>query len=183
MGIFFGLLTGHFSRINKTIGSINNFFRFIPPLALAPLFLVWFGIGEVSKILLLAWPSFFPVWISTHNGVKNIENKYLLVARSLDVKKLFFIKDIVLRGSMDYILNGARIGVGIAFSVLIAAEMLGAYLGMGYRISVMHSVYRVDIMLSYIILLGLLGLVVDKLFMVFSRKLTPWKEKIANREF
>lgn len=177
VGTIFGVLTGHIVLVNKTIGKVSNFFRFIPPLALVPLFLVWFGIDEFSKISLLAWTAFFPVWISTHNGVKNIENKYFLVAKSLGVKKLFFIKEVILKGSMNYILNGARIGVGIAFSVLIAAEMIGAYSGLGYRIFFLQSVYRIDRMISYIIILGIMGLLFDKGFLYLSRKLTPWKNE------
>lgn len=175
LAIAFGVLTGHISLIDNTFGQISNFLRFIPPLAMIPLFLVWFGIGEVSKIGLLAWTCFFPTWISVHNGVRNIENKYLLIAKSLKVKKLFFMKEIVFKGSMDYILNGSRIGVGVAFSVLVAAEMLGAYAGVGYRIFFLQSVYRIDRMMGYIVVLGIIGLVIDKLFVILSKRLTPWK--------
>jgi len=177
LAILFGIISGHVAIVDKTAGQISNFFRFIPPLALVPLFLVWFGIGEVSKIGLLAWTSFFPSWISVHNGVKNIENKYLLVAKSLNVKKMYFFKDIILKGSMNYILNGARIGVGFAFSVLVAAEMLGAYAGVGYRVFFLQSVYRVDRMLGYIIVLGFIGLLFDRMFLLLSKRLTPWKNE------
>jgi len=174
-GVLLGVITGHFSSINETFGKFINFFRFIPPLALVPLFLLWFGIGEFSKIGLLAWTCFFPVWISSHNGVKNLENKYLLVAESLNIKGFDFIKEILFKGSIDYILSGARIGVGIAFSVLIAAEMIGAYAGMGYKIFFLQSVYRVDKMIGYIIILGILGITIDRLFLLISKKITPWK--------
>jgi len=174
-GVLLGIVTGHFSSVNETFGKFINFFRFIPPLALVPLFLLWFGIGEFSKIGLLAWTCFFPVWISSHSGVKNLENKYMLVAKSLSIKGFDFVKEILFKGSIDYILSGARIGVGIAFSVLIAAEMIGAYAGMGYRIFFLQSVYRVDKMIAYIIILGLLGIIIDRLFLLMSKKITPWK--------
>lgn len=174
-GILFGMITGHFSQINETFGKFTNFFRFIPPLALVPLFLLWFGIGEGSKIGLLAWTCFFPAWISTYNGVKNLENKYYLVAKSLNIGGFYFIREVLFKGSLNYILNGARIGIGIAFSVLIAAEMIGAYAGLGYRIFFLQSVYRVDIMVAYIITLGILGIIIDRLFVLLSKKITPWK--------
>ncbi len=174
-GILFGMITGHFSQINETFGKFTNFFRFIPPLALVPLFLLWFGIGEGSKIGLLAWTCFFPVWISTYNGVKNLENKYYLVAKSLDIRGFYFIREVLFKGSFNYILNGARIGIGISFSVLIAAEMIGAYAGLGYRILFLQSVYRVDLMIVYIITLGILGIIIDWLFVLLSKKFTPWK--------
>lgn len=176
-GVLIGLITGHISFINRTFGQILNFFRFIPPFALIPLFLIWFGIGELSKVLLITLACFYPVWISTYHGVKNIEKKYLLVAKSLEIKKMFFIKEIVLKGSMNYILNGARIGIGLAFSVLIAAEMLGAYSGLGYRIFFLQSIYRVDMMVAYIIVIGALGMIFDKTFMIFSKKITVWKDE------
>jgi len=175
--ILLGIISGHITVVDDTFGQVSNFLRFIPPLALVPLFLLWFGIGEVSKIGLLAWTSFFPSWISVHNGVKNIENRYLLVAKILNVKKLYFFKEIILKGSLNYILNGARIGVGFAFSVLVAAEMLGAYAGVGYRIFFLQSVYRVDRMIGYIIVLGFIGLLFDRMFMSLCKKITPWKNE------
>lgn len=174
-GILFGIITGHSSQFNETFGKFANFFRFIPPLALVPLFLLWFGIGEGSKIGLLAWTCFFPVWISTYNGVKNLENKYYLVAKSLDIRGFYFIREVLFKGSLNYILNGARIGIGIAFSVLIAAEMIGAYAGLGYRIFFLQSVYRIDIMMAYLIILGILGVIIDGSFVLLAKKLTPWK--------
>lgn len=178
--IFFGILTGHISIVNKTFGNIWNFLRFIPPLALVPLFLLWFGIGELSKIGLLAWTSFFPTWISVHAGVKSLEKKYLLVGKSLSVKKFWFMKEIVLKGSINYIINGARVGVGFAFSVLVAAEMLGAFAGVGYRISFLQSIYRIDRMIGYILILGALGLIFDRIFMKLSKHVTPWKNELKN---
>jgi len=180
LAVFFGILTGHISMMDKTMGNLWNFLRFIPPLALVPLFLLWLGIGEFSKIGLLAWTSFFPAWISVHAGVKSLENKYLLVAKSLSVKKTWFLKEIVFKGSTNYIVNGARVGVGFAFSVLVAAEMLGAFAGVGYRISFLQSVYRIDRMIGYIIILGAIGLIFDRLFMKLSKHFTPWKNEAKN---
>ena len=180
IGIIFGLITGRIKRIDETAGQIVNFLRFIPPLALVPLFLLWLGIGEFSKIGLLAWTSFFPAWISVHAGVKSLENKYLLVAKSLSVKKTWFLKEIVFKGSTNYIVNGARVGVGFAFSVLVAAEMLGAFAGVGYRISFLQSVYRIDRMIGYFIILGAIGLIFDRLFMKLSKHFTPWKNEAKN---
>ncbi|HLC96992.1 MAG TPA: ABC transporter permease [Candidatus Nanoarchaeia archaeon] len=176
-GILFGLITGEFAFANETFGQLANFFRFIPPLALVPLFIVWFGIGESPKVLLLAFTAFFPVWISTFNGVQNIEEKYRLVAKSLNIRKLFLIKEIIMKGSLPYILNGARLGISFAFSVLVAAEMLGAYFGIGYRLSFLQSVYKIDLMIGYIIILGIIGLVIDRFFLSISKKLTPWKNE------
>jgi NitT/TauT family transport system permease protein len=174
-GISYGLLTGKSEIFNKTTGNISNFFRFIPPLALIPLFLVWFGISELSKILVLAWTVFFPVWISTHNGIGNIEKKYLLLAKSLAVRPFYMIKEIILKGTLPYILNGARIGIGVGFSVLVAAEMLGAFSGLGYRIFFLQSVYRIDLMVGYIIFIGIIGIAFDRIFLFASKKLVWWK--------
>ena len=178
VGIMFGLITGRVAFVNNTLGNIANFFRFTPTLAIVPLFLVWFGIGESSKIFLLAWGAFFSVWISTHSGIKDLENKYLLVAKSLDVKRLFFWKNIILKGSINNIINGTRIGMGVAFMILIAAEMLGAYSGIGYRIFFFQSVYRIDKMVGYILVISLIGLLVDKIFVIMAKRFTPWKDNV-----
>lgn len=175
-GILFGLLTGHFFILNDTAGQILNFIRFVPPLALIPLFILWLGIGEMPKIILISLACFYSVWISTHEGIQNIESRYLTTARSLCVSKRSFFAYIALPGSMNFILNGIRIGIGLAFSVLIAAEMLGAYSGLGYRISFVQSTFRVDIMIGYIILTGILGLLIDRLFIYLCKITVPWKD-------
>ena len=177
-GVLFGLMTSRIQYIHETIGQVATFFRFIPPLALVPLFLLWFGIGEFSKISLILWTTFFPVWLNTHHSIQSIEKNYLLAAKSLQVKRLYFIKNILLQGSLPTIFQGVRIGIGFAFSVLIAAEMIGAYAGLGHRIFFLQSVYRTDRMLGYILVLGLLGLIVDKVFIVITKKITPWKNGI-----
>jgi len=165
IGVACGLITGKIYFADKTFGQVSNFLRFIPPLALVPLFLIWFGIGEISKISLLFWTAFFPVWISTHIGIKNIGKRFILVAKSLKVNRIYFIKDILLKGSLTYILSGSRIGIGFGFSVLVASEMIGAYSGIGHRIS----------MIGYIIVLGIIGLIVDTIFVMISKKMTPWR--------
>ena len=174
-GIIFGIATGYLSFLNETIGCILNFFRFIPPLALVPLFLLWLGIGETSKISLILWASFFPVWVNSSHSIKEIEKKYYWVAKSLNVKKGFMIKNILFRGSLSAIMNGARIGIGIGFSVLVAAELLGAYSGLGYRIGFLQSVYRVDLMVAYIVIVGCLGMIFDSIFLKLTKKVIPWE--------
>ena len=176
LGVALGLITAKWIAALESIGAAMHFFRFIPPLALIPLFLVWMGTGETAKIAVLAWTTFFPVWLSTHDAILHISRHYGLLTKSLRIKTGFLLKQVLFRGSLASILTSARVGIGITFSVLVAAEMLGAYAGIGYRIALFQSVYQVDRMIAYILVLGILGFLLDKIVALVSARLTRWKQ-------
>ncbi|MBN2067655.1 MAG: ABC transporter permease [Candidatus Diapherotrites archaeon] len=177
LGIVVAIFTAKVEIFNDSVGQLLHFSRFIPPLALVPLAVLWLGIGEQSKVGLIMWAAFFPVWLNTIAGVRNIERKHLLAAKNLGAGNLRMLKEVVLPSSAPFIVSGSRIGLGFGFSVLIAAEMAGAFSGLGFRIALLHDVFRIDKMIADIIVLGLLGLAADRLLVFSSKKLLPWLEK------
>jgi len=176
-GISFGLLTGRIKFIEKTIGPIIQLLRPIPSIALVPLAIVWFGLGEISKYFLVFWGAFFPIWVNTHLGAKAVDRKILWAAKSLGAKGTKILYEIVLPASIPYIIAGMRIGIGIAFICLVAAEMAGAFRGVGYRIYASHLIFRVDKMMVGILFLGILGSSADRLFAFIVNRVFPWYQK------
>ena len=176
IGILLGILTGRIAIFRLTIGQIAHFLRNIPSIAFVPLAIIWFGIGEASKILLVMWGVIFPVWISAHQGMINVERYHVWAIKSLGANKIQTLKEVILPSSIPFIVSGMRIGIAIAFITLVAAEMAGAFSGVGYRILTSHLVFRVDKMLLGIVTLGIMGLIADRFYVIAIKKIFPWVE-------
>jgi NitT/TauT family transport system permease protein/sulfonate transport system permease protein len=177
LGILLGIATGRNRIIDRSIGPLVQLLRPIPSIAIVPLAIVWFGLGEMSKYFLVFWGVFFPVWINTHIGASNVQKNFLWVARSLGAKGSRVLYEVIFPAAAPFIIAGMRTGIAIAFICLVAAEMAGAYGGVGYRVYVSHLVFRVDKMMVGIITLGLMGAVADMLFVGIVNWLLPWYRK------
>lgn len=173
-GIAAGLLTGRLGFIDLTLGQVIRLLRSVPSISLVPLAIVWFGLGELPKYLIVFWGVFFPVWINTHIGSTQIEPEVMWAAKSLGARRATMFVEIIFPASFPFILAGMRAGIAIAFVVLVAAEMTGAFGGLGYRIYASHLVFRVDKMVIGIAALGAIGAVAD---VVFGAALSavPWR--------
>ena len=172
--IICGVLTGRSEAVRKSLGVIINILRPVPAISIVPLVIVWFGLGEMSKVFTVFWGVFFPVWVNTHVGVGSINIEHIWAAQSLGAKRGPVLLEVVLPGAATSILAGMRAGISIAFICLVAAEMAGASSGLGFRITVSHLTFRVDEMIAAIVALGLLGAVADRLFVFTAHKLFPW---------
>lgn len=174
LAVAVAMLTGRSQWFADTLGSIVQLFRPIPVIAFVPFAIIWFGLGESSKYFLVAWGVFFPVWLNAHLGIANVDVTYIRVARSLGAPPRKILREVVLPHALPFIVAGARIGIAIAFICLVAAEMTGAFGGIGYRISTSHLVFRVDKMIVGLIVLGLLGAGTDALLARTANVLMPW---------
>lgn len=175
-GTLVGILTGRLKFFDYTIGQLVKVFRSIPSIALVPLVIIWFGIGEMSKYILVFWGVFFPVWINTHLGASQVEKTVVWAAKSLGADRRKMLYEIILPSSLPFVIAGMRSGIAIAFVVLVAAEMAGAFGGLGYRIYASHLVFRVDKMMVGIITLGVLGALSDLLFATMIKAI-PWHKE------
>jgi ABC-type nitrate/sulfonate/bicarbonate transport system permease component len=174
IGIVFGLLTGRITAFGHLTEPIAQLFRSIPAIAFVPLAIIWFGLGEQSKLFLIVFGVFFPVWINTLMGVKNVRPVYIRAARSLGVSPQQELQRVIFPAALPFIITGVRISVSIAYIMLAAAEMAGALVGLGQLIQESYLVFRTDRMLVGIVMLGILGLLSDRLFMAGVRWLFPW---------
>lgn len=174
IGIIVGLLTGRYRLFDKSVTTLIQLLRPIPPIALVPFAIIWLGLGEPSKWAVIVWGVFFPVWLNTHSGVSNVEPQFIWAAKSLGANKMSLLKEIVIPYAARYIITGLRVSIGIAYICVVVAEMSGASAGLGFRINVSHLVFRVDKMIVALIVLGLMGSLTDKIFLYTVNKLLPW---------
>jgi ABC-type nitrate/sulfonate/bicarbonate transport system permease component len=149
-------------------------FRSIPVIALVPLAVLWFGIGEVSKVALIVCGAFFPVWISTFIGVRDVHPVYLRSAACLGAPPLQRMMLVILPAALPMILAGLRQAIAVSLIVLVAAELSGATLGVAHMMSLGYQLFKVDVMFIGLFVLGALGFIADRLFVWATRRIFPW---------
>lgn len=173
LGVLVGMLTGR-TRWGTALGPILQIFRPLPPVAIIPLVIVWFGIGNAAKVFSIGFAVLFPVWINTHLAAESIPREYLWSARMLGASKLRTLYRVVFPAALPGIVAGLRTSVAIAFIMVYVAEIAGASSGIGYRISVAHLAYRIDLMMAALIVLALAGALADWLVARVVGWLFPW---------
>lgn len=179
-GVVVGVATGRARLVDAFVSPLIQTLRPLPPVALIPLILVWFGIGELSKVFSIAFATFFPVWINSHLGVRDVPEKYLWSARVLGYGKIRTLLQVVVPASLPYIIAGIRNGVSIAFVMVFVSELAGASVGIGYQINASHLAYRVDRMMASLFVLGIAGATVDRLLALGADAAFPWLRRPAS---
>ena len=173
-GIGIGMLTGRSVKINRYLSPIIQLFRPLPPVAIIPLVIVWFGIGELSKLFSIGFAVFFPVWMNAHIGAQRIPISFLWSAKSLKVSEAAVFWKVIFPGSLTFIAAGLRNGIAVAFVMVFVSELAGASSGLGYEISVSHLAYRVDRMMAALATLAFLGAASDYLLTRLLDRQFPW---------
>ncbi|MFK0225383.1 ABC transporter permease [Streptomyces sp. NPDC090303] len=174
-GLVLGITTG-FTRLgDELLDSSLQTLRTIPFLSLVPLFMVWFGINETAKILLIAVATTFPMYVSTTGGVRTTDRKLVEAMRSFGLGRLAIVRQVVLPGALPSLLAGLRLSMTLSVIALIAAEEINATAGIGYLMSQAQSYARTDILAVCILVYGLLGLTADVLVRGLERILMPWR--------
>lgn len=160
LGILMGWFAGAFVAFNPLI----QLLRPISPIAWIPVAILWFGVGDVSPIFLIFLSSFFPMVVGTVAGVHTIEQQYIRAARNFDVKGLKLFRLVVLPGALPQVITGMRIGLGVAWLVVVAAEMIAINSGLGYLIiDSRNAGNRYDLVLAGMVMIGVIGLILDAL--------------------
>jgi NitT/TauT family transport system permease protein len=166
VGIVLGLAMGAFSAVRRFLDPIVNFLRFIPPIAWISPFLIWFGIGELSKVLLITYTVTFMVMLYTIAGVLAIPRNRIRVAQCLGATRWQIFLHVMAPATVAHILTGMRIAMSNAFVTIVTAEMIAAQAGLGYLILVSKNYGGTDLIFLGMVTLGILGLVTDRLFVV-----------------
>jgi len=164
VGIVLGLLAGSLRLVRLALDPYVNFFRFVPAIALLTPFVVWFGIGETSKVLLIVFATMFIVLLNTVAGVDDIPRNRLRAGRMLGANRCQEFAFIVVPSTLSYMLTGMRIAMGVSFASIIVAEMVSADAGLGFLLSYSMVISATDLQFVTIICLGVLGFVTDKVF-------------------
>lgn len=173
-GVAAGLLTGRLRTADVCLSPLINLFRPLPPVAMIPLMIIWFGIGDPAKVFAIAFAVFFPVWANTHQGARAIPNLLLWGAQTFHVSRWAVWVKVILPGALPYALVGLRIGAAGAYVMVFVSELAGASAGIGYRISVYQLAYRMDAMIAALVVLGALGAATDWALSAGAAAVFPW---------
>ncbi len=175
-GVGVGVLIGFFS-IPEAIGNPLIAATFpIPKIAILPLLILWLGIGEPSKVAVIALGVFFPMAINVYTGVKNVDPLLIKAALSLGSNRTRIIRKVILPSILPMIFAGMKLGIGIALLLVVAAEMVAADAGIGFLILTAADLMETKKLMVGLILLSLLGLFFNWLFQKLERVFIPWKQ-------
>ena len=161
LGLVLGLLTGTFRVAATLLDSTLQMVRNIPPLALIPLVILWFGIDEAAKLFLVAIGVFFPVYLNTFHGIRSVDPALIEMARSYGLSGWRLYRDVIIPGATASILVGVRFSLGLMWVILIVAETISASSGIGYMTMNAREFLQTDVVLVGIILYALLGKLAD----------------------
>lgn len=173
-GLVLGFLTGLSGVAYGLIDRSLQMVRTIPHLALVPLMILWFGIGEEPRVLLVALGALFPVYINTMSGIRNVDPKLVELGRSYGLGPFELVRDVVLPGALQPILVGIRYALGVAWLTLVVGETIASRDGIGYLVQNARELLRTDIIVLAIILYAIAGWLADLLIRLLERRLLRW---------
>lgn len=173
-GLLLGIFTGLGKWAERTLDPTIQMLRTVPLLTLIPLFILWFGVDEFSKVLLIALGSFFPLYFHTHLGVRSADRKLYEVTRILQYSKLHLLTKLIIPAALPNILLGIRLSVGASWLLLAVAEMMGASAGVGYMIQDARVYAQTDIVFVGIILFALVGKLSDSVVRLVEKRCLRW---------
>jgi NitT/TauT family transport system permease protein len=175
IGITVGVFIALFSYVRSGMVPLVAAIFPIPKIALLPLFVIWFGIGEGSKYALIAFGTFTPTVVATYGAVDNVDRTLIRMGQSFGLSWFSIVRKIVLPGAMPGILSGLRISLAIAIILLVAAEMLGAEFGIGAYILEAGSLYDLERLFVGVIILSLLGVLLSAIIGGIERRMLDWR--------
>ncbi|GLR07847.1 taurine transporter subunit [Mixta theicola] len=174
IGVPTGIVMGLSATARGILDPLIELYRPVPPLAYLPLMVIWFGIGETSKILLIYLAIFAPVALSTLQGVRNAQQVRLRAAQSLGASRWQLLRLVILPGALPEILTGLRIGLGVGWSTLVAAELIAATRGLGFMVQSAGEFLATDVVLAGILVIALIAFGLELGLRTLQRRLTPW---------
>ena len=177
LGLLVGLVTGTSALCDRIATPLVNALYPIPKIALLPLFILWLGIGELSKVTIIAMGVFFPVAMNTYSGVRNVDTLLIKVAVSFNAGWCFTMRRVVLPYALPMIFAGFRIAAGTALLLLVAAEMIAAEQGIGALILHYGDLMITERLMAGVIVLSVLGLIFSLTLQWLERRFVPWQRK------
>lgn len=179
-GTVFALISGLSRWGEALIDGPVQIKRAIPSLALLPLLILWFGIGETMKVTTIALGVFVPVYIHTHNGLRSIDSRYVELARTVGLGQREFLTKVVLPGALPGFLLGLRFAVVGAWLALVVVEQINATSGIGYMMGLARTYGQTEVIIVGLVLYGLLGLLSDGAVRLVQRKALAWRRILAD---
>ncbi|MFM4807598.1 taurine ABC transporter permease TauC [Aeromonas hydrophila] len=173
-GVTVGIAMGLSPTLRGMLDPLIELYRPVPPLAYLPLMVIWFGIGETSKVLLIYLAIFAPVAMATLAGVQGAKQVRLRAARALGANRWQVLWYVIVPGALPDILTGLRIGLGVGWSTLVAAELIAATRGVGFMVQAAGEFLATDVVLAGILVIALIAFTLELGLRALQRRLTPW---------
>jgi len=170
------ILLVYFKKTGEFIMPAIELLRPIPPIAWIPIAIMFFGLGDASAYFIVFLGAFFPIFTNTFFGASSLPKKYKNIALTFEIKKMDFLRKILFPFSLPYIFTGLKIGIGMAWMSVIAAELIGAQSGLGYFIQLNRLLLQTDKIIIGMILIGLIGYILNKIISISEKIIIPWKQ-------
>ncbi len=174
-----GFVLGWYRNVRTFVDPLLNFFRALPPIALIPLVIVYFGIGEPAKVIILFYASFFAGVIVMYEGIAQISPIYVRVSRTLGATDGEIFRKVIVPLTVPHMLTALRVALGVAWATLVASELIAAQRGLGALIQNASAFFQLDIIYVGIVCIGLIALCMDLALRALSRRMVAWQERIA----
>lgn len=178
LGVLVGTAVGRSRVLEHLVDPMLELLRPIPPLAFLPMMVLWFGIGEASKIAFIAYAAFFPIFTTTVEGIKYVDPILIRAASSLGASERDIFRYVILPAATPNIITGLRIGFGLSFFVIVAAEFIAADSGLGYLINDARTFFLVSQMLLGAAVIGIIGFIVNVLLRRVETYLLRWRKNV-----
>jgi len=179
VALILGVASGLNKIIERVVSPIINVIRQIPLYAWMPLFILWFGIGETSKIIIIARGVLIPIFLNTVQGIHSVQAEYKELALVLELKKTTFIRKVVLPSALPYIFTGLRLAAGNSWMAVVAAEMLGGLTGLGYALMQSREFLWSDKLIALMLVIGVIGVLIDVVLRKIEEHALRWKKKVT----
>lgn len=179
IGVVVALLSGLTLLGGYLIDGVVQLKRAIPTLALIPLFILWFGIGEGMKVIVISLSVFIPIYVHTHNALRAIDMKHVELAETLGLSPMAFVRHVVLPGALPGFMLGLRFGVMGAWLALVVVEQLNATSGIGYMINLARTYAQSDVILLGLVVYAILGVSSDAAVRLLERKVLSYRRTLA----
>ncbi len=177
--VVLGLLIGWFRTIRLLLDPVINFFRALPPIALIPLMIIFFGIGETSKIIVLTYASFFPALVVIYQSLVGLDPIFVRVGRTLGSTNMELFRRIILPQLVPSIITACRVSLGVCWATLVAAELIAAQKGIGAMMVEAQNFFQMPPLVLGIMLIGAISLMMDGVVRLIERRVTSWQEKLG----
>jgi NitT/TauT family transport system permease protein len=174
-----GFVLGWYREVRRFIDPLINFFRALPPIALIPLVIVYFGIGEMAKVAILFYASFFAGVIVMYEGIAQISPLFVRVAKTLGATDAEIFRKVIVPLTVPHLLTALRVALGVTWATLVASELIAAQQGLGALIQNASSFFQLDVIYVGIISIGFIALAMDLALRAATRRLVAWQDRIS----